>query len=78
MELVDALSVGVTVTVLEFWPILHHVLLFHSLVINFLCLLSFYLCLANRIVFLQHNFDDFIPFLNSLPWLPIAKEFLSS
>lgn len=72
MELVDASSAGVTVTVLEFWPMLHHILIFHSLVINFLCLLSFYLCLANRIVFLQHNLDDIIPFLNSLPWFPIA------
>lgn len=31
MELVDELSVGVRVTVLEFWLILHHVLIFTTL-----------------------------------------------
>ena len=62
MELVDALSVGIRVTVLEFWPILHHVLIFHSLVINF-PLFTVFLSLPCQQSNLSYNIILMISFL---------------
>lgn len=59
MELVESLNVGTRVTVLEFWPILHHALMFHSLVMNFL-LFTVFLSLpcqqSNLLIILMMSF----------------------